>query len=86
MGITGKNDFELVKNLCAKIDEYNLMLGIPKSLAAFGIVDAEFKEKVTDIAALAVGDACTGSNPRAITPAEMEKLLTCAYYGTEVDF
>ena len=86
VGITGKNNFELVKNLCAKIDEYNLMLGIPKSLAAFGIVEAEFKEKVTDIAALAVGDACTGSNPRGITPAEMEKLLTCAYYGTEVDF
>ena len=86
VGITGKNDTELVKNLCAKIDEYNLMLGIPKSLAAFGIVEAEFKEKVTDIAALAVGDACTGSNPRAITPAEMEKLLTCTYYGTEVDF
>ena len=37
-------------------------------------------------AELAVGDACTGSNPRAIDPANMEKLLTCTYYGTEVDF
>ena len=46
----------------------------------------EFKEKVAVIAELAVGDACTGSNPRPITPAEMEKLLTCTYYGTKVDF
>ena len=46
----------------------------------------EFKEKVAKIAELAVGDACTGSNPRAIDPANMEKLLTCTYYGTEVDF
>ena len=38
------------------------------------------------IAANAVGDACTGSNPRAITPSEMEKLLCCCYYGSEVDF
>ena len=44
------------------------------------------KEKVAKIAELAVGDACTGSNPRAIDPANMEKLLTCIYYGTEVDF
>ena len=46
----------------------------------------EFKEKAAKIAELAVGDACTGSNPRAIDPATMEKLLTCTYYGTEVDF
>ena len=38
------------------------------------------------IAELAVGDACTGSNPRAIDPATMAKLFTCTYYGTEVDF
>ena len=35
---------------------------------------------------LAPERACTGSNPRAIDPANMEKLLTCTYYGTEVDF
>ena len=34
----------------------------------------------------AVGDACTGSNPRAIDPATMAKLFKCTYYGTEVDF
>ena len=38
------------------------------------------------IAELAVGDACTGSNPRTIDPATMERLFTCIYYGTEVDF
>ena len=37
-------------------------------------------------AELAVGDACAGSNPRAIDPATMAKLFTCTYYGTEVDF
>ena len=50
------------------------------------INEAEFKEKIADIAANAVGDACTGSNPRTIDPATMEKLFTCIYYGTEVDF
>lgn len=85
IGIDG-TDAECVQKLCAKIDEYNVKLNIPKTLKEFGIVEEEFKEKVARIAELAVGDACTGSNPRPITPAEMEKLLTCTYYGTEVDF
>ncbi|MBO5198290.1 MAG: iron-containing alcohol dehydrogenase [Lachnospiraceae bacterium] len=85
IGIEG-TDAECVKALCDKIDEYNVKLNIPKTLKEFGIVEEEFKEKVAKIAELAVGDACTGSNPRPITPAEMEKLLTCCYYGTEVDF
>lgn len=86
VGIEGDSDEDLMKKLCAKIDEYNVQLNIPKTLKEFGINEAEFKEKVAKIAELAVGDACTGSNPRAITPAEMEKLLTCTYYGTEVNF
>lgn len=85
VGIEG-TDAECVKALCDKIDEYNVKLNIPKTLKEFGVLEDEFKEKVATIAELAVGDACTGSNPRPITPAEMEKLLTCTYYGTEVDF
>ena len=86
VGITGNSDAELVEGLCKKIDEYNVKLNIPKTLKEFGINEDEFKEKVAVIAELAVGDACTGSNPRPITPAEMEKLLICTYYGTKVDF
>ena len=70
----------------AKIDEFNAKLNIPKTLKDFGINEEEFKEKIAKISELAVGDACTGSNPRAIDPAAMEKLFTCTYYGTEVDF
>ncbi|MDF2654875.1 MAG: Alcohol dehydrogenase, class [Bacillota bacterium] len=84
VGLAG-TDAELVKQLCDKIDAYNVTLGIPKSLKEFGILEDEFKEKIAAISELAVGDACTGSNPRPITPAEMEKLFTCIYYGTEVD-
>ena len=86
MGLAGTSEKALVNSLCEKIDEYNVRLNIPKTLKEFGINEDEFKEKIAKIAELAVGDACTGSNPRAITPAEMEKLFTCTYYGTEVDF
>jgi alcohol dehydrogenase class IV len=85
VGIEG-TDKECVEKLCGKIDAYNENLNIPKSLQAFGIDEKEFLDKVNDIAALAVGDACTGSNPREISPEEMAKLLTCTYYGTPVNF
>ena len=85
-GIAGNTDAELVDGLIAKIDEYNVALEIPKTLKAFGVNEAEFLEKVDHIAELAVGDACTGSNPRPIDPAQMAKLLKCTFYGNKVDF
>ena len=86
IGISGSDDNDLTEKLCRLISAYNAELGIPPTLAAFGIEEAEFKAKLSAIAVNAVGDACTGSNPRAITPSEMEKLLCCCYYGSEVDF
>jgi alcohol dehydrogenase class IV len=75
--------------LIAHINELNRALDIPSCIKDYesGIIDeAEFLEKLPKVSELAVGDACTGSNPRAITPKEMEKLLLCCYYDTEVDF
>ena len=46
----------------------------------------EEMEKLPKVAELAVGDACTGSNPRSINPDQMAKLLKCCYYDEEVDF
>lgn len=85
IGING-TDAECVKALCDKIDDFNKKLSIPKTLKEFGIIEDEFKEKIAEISKNAVADACTGSNPREITPETMEKLFTCIYYGTEVDF
>ncbi len=85
-GLAGNTEDELVLSLCGRIDEYNKMLNIPKSLSEFGIDEAEFREKIARISELAVGDACTGSNPRGITPDIMERLFTRIYYGQDVDF
>ncbi len=78
-----------VDALINKINEMNKALEIPSCIKDYegGIIDeAEFLEKLDTVAELAVGDACTGSNPRAITPEEMAKLLKCCYYDEEVDF
>ena len=86
MGLDGASEKALINSLIARIDAFNVTLNIPKTLKEFGVEENEFKEKIAKIAELAVGDACTGSNPRAIDPEAMEKLFMCTYYGTEVDF
>ncbi|MDD6617743.1 MAG: iron-containing alcohol dehydrogenase [Lachnospiraceae bacterium] len=85
IGIEGRDD-ECIETLKSRIRSMNDYLGIPNTLKEFGIIEEEFKEKIATIAENAVGDACTGSNPRPIDPPTMEKLFTCIYYGTEVDF
>ncbi|MCL1940141.1 MAG: iron-containing alcohol dehydrogenase [Desulfovibrionaceae bacterium] len=85
IGIEGKDDNDVTGKFIARIREMNKKLEIPATLQEFGIKEAEFREKLAAIAANAVGDACTGSNPRPITPKQMEELLTCVYYGNEVE-
>ena len=78
-----------VDALIAHIQKMNKELDIPTCIKDYegGIIDEkEFMDKLANVAELAVGDACTGSNPRTITPAEMEKLLKCCYFDEEVDF
>ena len=86
VGLEGMSEKALINSLCNKIDEYNRQLNIPSTLKDFGIQEEEFKEKIAHISELAITDACTGSNPRAIDAKLMEQLFNCTYYGTEVDF
>lgn len=78
-----------VNALIEHIKKLNGQLNIPTCIKEYegGIIDEkEFLEKLPQVAQLAVDDACTGSNPRSITPDVMEKLLKCCFYDTEVDF
>lgn len=87
--LEGTTDEELTDALIDHINKLNKDLNIPTCIKDYegGIIDEkEFLEKLPTVAELAVGDACTGSNPRQITPAQMEKLLLCCFYDKEVDF
>ncbi len=78
-----------VDALIEHIKSMNKALDIPTCIKDYegGIIDEkEFLDKLPTVAELAVGDACTGSNPRTITPDQMAKLLTCCFYDQEVDF
>ncbi|OHT09742.1 hypothetical protein TRFO_21261 [Tritrichomonas foetus] len=63
----------------------NNALEIPRCIKEYnnGIIDEEdFNSKLSQVAANAILDACTLTNPRKPTQEEMETLLTNCYYGT----
>ena len=89
IGLKGNTDEELKNALIARVRELDKELNIALCIKDYegGIIDEkEFLEKLPEVAKNAVGDACTGSNPRAIDPKTMEKLLKACFYDEEVDF
>ena len=89
LGLEGKCTNCKVEALIKHIQNLNAQLDIPICIRDYegGIIDEkEFLEKLPTVAELAVGDACTGSNPRSINPEQMAQLLKCCFYDTEVDF
>ncbi len=96
MGLGGTNDDEKVQLLIAYLRKMNDDLNIPHCIKNYGkdsfpteqgfVPENVFLERLPEIAKNAIADACTGSNPRIPTQEEMEKLLKCCYYDTEVDF
>ncbi|MDU6427034.1 MAG: iron-containing alcohol dehydrogenase [Clostridium perfringens] len=86
IGLKGESERELTDVLIDLINKFNKELNIPSSMKEYGIDENEFKANLKFIAHNAVLDPCTGSNPREIDDETMEKLYTCAYYGSDVDF
>ena len=96
MKLGGSNDDEKVELLIKYLRKMNDDLNIPHSINKYGadglpaetgfVPENIFLERVESIAAEALLDACTGSNPRQPSQEEMVKLLKCCYYDTEVDF
>ena len=96
MKLGGSNDDEKVKLLIEYLRGMNDALNIPHCIKNYGpdsypteqgfVPEEVFLERLPEIAKNAIGDACTGSNPRQPSQEEMEKLLKCCYYDTEVDF
>lgn len=96
MGLGGDSTEEKIKLLIDYLRKMNDELNIPHCIKNYGadsypteqgfVPEDVFLERLPEIAKNAIGDACTGSNPRQPSQEEMEKLLKCCYYDTEIDF
>ena len=96
MGLGGESDDEKVALLIDFLRGMCDKLNIPHCIKNYGadglpaetgfVPEEVFLERVEEIAANAILDACTGSNPRIPTQEEMVKLLKACYYDLEIDF
>jgi alcohol dehydrogenase class IV len=96
MKLGGSTDEEKVRLLIAALRKMNDELNIPHCIQHYGadsypceqgfVPEKVFLERLPEIAKNAIADACTGSNPRIPSQHEMEELLKCCYYDTEVTF
>lgn len=96
LALGGNTEEEKIRKLIDFLRDMNDQLNIPHCIAHYGadsypaekgfVPENVFLERLPEIAKNAIADACTGSNPRQPNQEEMEKLLKCCYYDTEVDF
>lgn len=96
MQLGGETQQEKIHLLIAYLRGMNDALNIPHCIAHYGtdsypteqgfVPEDVFLARLPEIAKNSIGDACTGSNPRQSSQEEMEQLLKCCYYDTEVDF
>ena len=96
MKLGGTTVEEKIALLIKVLRDMNDELKIPHCIKHYGtdsyptaegfVPENVFLERLPEIAKNAILDACTGSNPRQPSQEEMEKLLKCCYYDTEVDF
>ena len=96
MHLGGVDTKDKVERLIAHLRSMNDRLDIPHCIRHYGanglpaekgfVPEDIFLERLPAIAANAIADACTGSNPRQPSQDEMEQLLKCCYYDWPVDF
>ncbi|OCQ54085.1 Aldehyde-alcohol dehydrogenase [Photorhabdus australis subsp. thailandensis] len=83
LSATGDRTATKIEKLLAWLEEMKSELGIPASIRAAGIQEADFLVKIDKLSEDAFDDQCTGANPRYPLISELKQLLLDSYYGRE---
>ncbi|MEE0857987.1 MAG: bifunctional acetaldehyde-CoA/alcohol dehydrogenase [Acutalibacteraceae bacterium] len=80
-GVCGKTDEETLELFIQKIEELKERVGIKKTIADYGISEADFLATLDEMSEMAFDDQCTGANPRYPLISEIKDMYLKAYYG-----
>ena len=80
-GCQGKDDQEVFENLCVKLEDLKVKIGIKSSIKEYGIDENYFLETLDDMVEQAFNDQCTGANPRYPLLKEIKEIYLKCYYG-----
>ena len=85
LGLTGKNDEELVEKLVQKIIDLAHSVGIKLAFKEYGVDKMKFHSKVADLAVEAYGDQNTVTNPVAPLIHQIGILMEDCYEGKGIN-
>ena len=86
LGLKGNTNNELVESLVQLVKDFKKNLNMATSLKEAGVSQELFDANLDLISREAVGDPCTGTNPRSVSVEEMKKLFIAVYNGEDVNF
>lgn len=86
LGLEGVTNKQLTNSLVKAIKNLNKSISIPASYKEAGLSEKVFKDTLDTLAEAACGDPCTLFNPRKTEFEEMKRVLSCCYYGEDVNF
>ena len=75
----GNTDEEKIDRLIQKIDELKSKVGMPKSIAEFGVSKEKFYSTLDEMVEQAFDDQCTGANPRYPLMSEIKQMYVNAF-------
>jgi len=81
LGLDGVNTAARIERLLDWLEGLKQELGIPPSIQAAGVAEADFLAKLDTLAVEAFDDQCTGANPRFPLLSELKTILLDSYYG-----
>ena len=80
-GCQGKDDKEVFDNLCAKLEDLKVKIGIKSSIKEYGIDEKYFLDTLDEMVEQAFNDQCTGANPRYPLMKEIKEIYLKCYYS-----
>ena len=81
VGLSGKNDVELVEKLIKKLEDLKKEIDIKDTIKDYNVDEKYFLETLDEMSEQAFNDQCTGANPRYPLVSELKELYLKAYYG-----
>ena len=85
LGLGGATVEEKVENLIKAIDELKAKVGIKETIRDYVADEANFLDRLDEMAVQAFDDQCTGANPRYPLVSELKQMYLNAYYGEHTE-
>ncbi|WP_238882431.1 bifunctional acetaldehyde-CoA/alcohol dehydrogenase [Clostridium sp. YIM B02551] len=81
LNLGGNTEEEKIDRLIKKIDVLKTQIGMPKTIAEYGVTKDRFYSTLDEMVEQAFDDQCTGANPRYPLMSEIKQMYINAYEG-----